>query len=72
MEVSPRVRWSNGMSKIIVHAYSYPKACRVLCIAFFFFVIYVISVLHMHMHRINFVFYFKFSLKKKKLLLPSS
>jgi hypothetical protein len=36
MEVSPKVRWSNGMSKIIVHAYSYPKACRVICIAFFF------------------------------------
>jgi hypothetical protein len=33
----PRVRWSNGMSRIIIHAYSYPRACSVLCIAYFSF-----------------------------------
>jgi len=31
---SPRVRWSHGMSMIIVHAYSYPRACSVFSIFF--------------------------------------
>jgi hypothetical protein len=53
------------LGSLIMNIHSYPRACSVIYIAFFF-LLFLFLIFVLHMHCMSFVFYLQFSLKKNE------